>query len=233
MNLLAQRSNVQRSPLVHHLDVPWESASQEAKSRCVDKARKDCRLVCEIIAPENGDELYKTLASQSQSQTVEPSSDLVAMMTAYKNAKTPGLRTQILSLYAFRYPISTLIKLQEPYEKVTHYRVKRARKLAKLHGPGNVPKREAKHRVRLDMVKVDHFLEFSNRPYFYQDVAYGCRKLTLDTGEKIVMPNVIRTVTRSTMVHQYQSFCEEECFTPLSRSTLFKILDVREASQRR
>ena len=231
MNLLAQRSNVQRSPLVNQLDVPWESATQEAKSRCVDKARGDCRLVCDMIAPENGEELYKALASQSE--TVEPPTDLVALMTAYKNAKTSGLRTQILSLYAFRYPISTLIKLHEPYEKVTRYQVKRARKLAKLHGPGNVPKKEAKHRVRLDMVKVDHFLEFANRPYFYQDVAYGSRKLTLDTGEKISMPNVIRTVTRSTMVHQYQSFCEEECFTPLSRSTLFKILDVREASQRR
>ena len=231
MNLLAQRSNVQRSPLVNQLDVPWESATQEAKSRCVDKAREDCRLVCDMIAPENGDELYKALASQSE--TVEPSSDLVALMTAYKNAKTSGLRTQILSLYAFIYPISKLIKLHEPYEKVTRYQVKRARKLAKLHGPGNVPKKEAKHRVRLDMVKVAHFLEFANRPYIYKDVAYGSRKLTLDTGEKISMPNVIRTVTRSTMVHQYQSFCEEECFTPLSRSTLFKILDVREASQRR
>ena len=46
------------------------------------------------------------------------------------------------------------------------------------------------------------------------------------------MAIVVRTVTRSTMVKQYQSFCEEEGFNPLSRSTLFKILDVREASQR-
>ena len=118
------------------------------------------------------------------------------------------------------------MKLHEPYEKLTRYQMKRARKHAKLHGPGTIPEKELKHRTRLDMGKVDYFLEFANRPYFFQDVAYGSRILKLDSGEKIPMPNVVRTVTRSTMVTQYQSF-------PFSRSTLFKILDVIEASQRR
>ena len=57
------------------------------------------------------------------------------------------------------------------------------------------------------------------------------RKLKLDSGETITMPNVIRTVTRSTMIRQYLQFCEEDHMTPLSRSTLFRILEVREASQ--
>ncbi|KAK2554156.1 hypothetical protein P5673_024511 [Acropora cervicornis] len=64
-----------------------------------------------------------------------------------------------------------------------------------------------------------------------QNVAYGSRLPKLDSGEKIPMPNVVRTVTRSIMVNQYQNFCEEEGFNPLSCSTLFKILLVREASQ--
>ena len=188
--------------------------------------------MCNMIAPESGAQLYEALTSSSQ-RGMEPSSDLEALMTAYRNAKTSGLRTQILSIYAFRYPIPVLMKLHEPYEKLTRHQGKRARKHAKLHGPGTIPEKELKHRTRLDMGKVDHFLEFANRPYFYQDVAYGSRMLKLDSGEKIPMPNVVRTVTRSTMVKQYQSFCEEEGFNPLSRSTLFKILDVREASQRR
>lgn len=40
-------------------------------------------------------------------------------MTAYRNAKTSGLRTEILSIYAFRCPIPVLMKLHEPYEKLT------------------------------------------------------------------------------------------------------------------
>ena len=45
------------------------------------------------------------------------------------------------------------------------------------------------------------------------------------------MPNIIRTVTRSTMITQYLSFCEEDGFEPLSRATMFRVLKVREASQ--
>ncbi|CAH3132859.1 unnamed protein product [Pocillopora meandrina] len=83
------------------------------------------------------------------------------------------------------------------------------------------------------MTKVDHFVEFINRPYFYQDVSHGIKFLKLDSGKTIKMPNVVRTVTRSTMISQYIQFCEEEKFEPLSRTTLFKILEVRQASQRK
>lgn len=81
------------------------------------------------------------------------------------------------------------------------------------------------------MVKVDHYIDFLNRPYFHQDVAFGTRNLKLENGETIEMPNVVRTVTRSTMVAQYFAFCSEEKYEPLSRATLFRILEVREASQ--
>jgi hypothetical protein len=75
------------------------------------------------------------------------------------------------------------------------------------------------HRVRLDTNKVDHFINFVNRPYFYQDVAFGTRQIT--------MPNIIRTVTRSTMILQYLQYCKEDKFDPVSRSTLYRILEVR------
>ena len=83
------------------------------------------------------------------------------------------------------------------------------------------------------MNKVDHFIEFINRPYFYQDVSFGTKLLKLDSFETIEMPNVVRTVTRSTMISQYIQFCQEEKSEPLSHSLLFKILEVREASQRK
>ena len=44
------------------------------------------------------------------------------------------------------------------------------------------------------------------------------------------MPNVIWTVTRSTMIMQYLQHCKEESFEPASRSTIFPILEVTEAS---
>ena len=81
-------------------------------------------------------------------------------------ANISGVRTQILIIYASKYPIPVLMKLHKPYEKLTPYQVKRARKHAKLYGPGTIPENELQHRTRLDMGKVDHFLEFANRPYY-------------------------------------------------------------------
>ena len=43
----------------------------------------------------------------------------------------------------------------------------------------------------------------------------------------------MRTVGRSTMIELYFKQCREEEFSPLGRSTLYRILKVREASQRK
>ena len=47
------------------------------------------------------------------------------------------------------------------------------------------------------------------------------------------MPNVIRTVTKSTLISEYHKHYKENQFEPLSNSTLFRILDARAASQRK
>jgi hypothetical protein len=60
------------------------------------------------------------------------------------------------------------------------------------------------------------------------------RELKLESGERIEMPNIVRTITRSTMVTLYMKHCTEEGFiNPLSRRTMFRILEVCEASQRK
>ena len=77
----------------------------EAKSQCVENASEDCRLVCNMIAPESGAELYKAVTSK---YGVEPSSDLEALITAHRNENTLGFRTQTLNIYTFRYTIPVL-----------------------------------------------------------------------------------------------------------------------------
>ena len=130
-------------------------------------------------------------------------------------------------------PRKKLKKLHEPYERITDWQIKRARAHARECGPGLAVEKSTSHRVRLNKVQVDHFIDFINRPYFYQDVAYGTRTLKMDSGAKLKMPNVIRTVTRSTMINQYLMFCKEEMVEPLGRATLFRILQVREDSQQK
>ena len=129
--------------------------------------------------------------------------------------------------------MTILQKLHEPYGKVSKWQIKRARTHARLNGPGMAVNKQKYHRTRLDVGKADHFIEFVNRPYYHQDVAFGTRKLKLESGEDIEMPNVVRTVTKCTLIAQYLQFCKEEDFEPLSRAALFRILEVLEASQRK
>ena len=153
----------------------WEDASEEIRNECVQKAAAACKLVCHAIAPDAGDELYKSLPEDKP----VVSKGLTALMTAFANAPTRNLRTQILSIYAFEYPMKQLQALHEPFARVSLWQIKRARSHAQKTGPGVPVIKARSHRVNLDMNKVDHFVDFVNRPYFHQDVAFGIRKIKL------------------------------------------------------
>ena len=193
-------------------------------------------LVCEVIAPNDGKKLFQEMTCATpENLNIEAKVDDVtkSLINAYKNANNRNTKTQILSLYAHKYSVSTLKKLYSPYGKLSTRQIRQARCHARILGPGSILEQKKHYRVRIDMSKVDHFIKFVNRPYFYQDVSYGSKLLKLDNGETIKKPNVMRTVTRSTIISQYTQFCQEEKCEPLSRSTLFRILEVREASQRK
>ena len=103
---------------------------------------------------------------------------------------------------------------------------------AKLHanneGPGVPVEKSIYHRVRLDPVKVNHFLDFKNRPYFYQDAAYVTRTIKISSGERSIMPKVIRTVTRSTMIvrHLKNLFLTQKCGKPITQQGLHRIVSI-------
>ena len=217
-------------PLKAPLTKSWTVATSNEKENCLKTAEMSCRLVWGVIAPNDPDKLYEALVKATEKRS---SHDILTLTTAHKNAPTKNLKIQILSLYVLNYSTEELKKLHEPFEKLSDRQIKKVRLQTKMNGPGLPLKKAISHRVRIDMVKLDHFLTFVDRPYFYQDVAYGQRTLKLESGERLAMPNIIRTVTRSTMIAQYLVFCEDDGFQPLSRATRYRVLKVREASQRK
>lgn len=84
-------------PLTAPLTKKWEDATPIEKSDCLKTAEMSCRIVCGVIAPNSKEKLYEALTMANK---VQMSNDLVALATAYKNAPTKSLKTQILSLYA-------------------------------------------------------------------------------------------------------------------------------------
>ena len=61
--------------------------------------------------------------------------------------------------------IHLLMKLHEPYETEAHpLSSEVSKKTCETACPGTIPEKELKHRTRLDMGKVNHFLEFASLP---------------------------------------------------------------------
>ena len=114
----------------------WNEATKDEKQECLEKAEEARRVVCDIIAPADGSSLYDSLLTKSTEEHV--SDDLVAL-TAFADAPTRKLKLQIPSIYVYRYPINTLIKLHEPYGGVSKWQIKQARTHAELNGPGSIP----------------------------------------------------------------------------------------------
>ena len=180
--------------------------------------------------PHDGEELFNTIKNTDDGSISE---ELTLLMIAHWDAPTRNLKTQILRIYAYRYSAKKLIAIHRPYGNVTNWQIKRARAHVNNVGPDEPVHKGIQHRVRIDKAKLDHFINFINRPYFYQDVSYGTWKLKLDNGETITMPNIVRIVTRATIIAQYKEHCKEEEFSPLSERTMYRVLKVREAYERK
>ena len=80
---------------------------------------------------------------------------------------------------------------------------------------------------------MDHFIEYISRPEFVQDVVFGTKTLKLDSGEKIIIPAVIRTVISSRIIRQYLDYCKEQEFEPTSQHSLYQMIEVCLASMQK
>ena len=192
------------------------------------KAEEAVDTVLDAIAPGNSSWLLKQVFTKHQTglsvfAASEEDSLVSRLMTLYNKASSWYTQQQILSLFASDYTKTELLELMPG---LTKFRIDKARRHAFQNNPGELIQPPTFTRLRLDPTSVDHFLDFISSPSFLQDVAYGTEMLKLSNGEKIDIPNVVRTVISSRLIQLYQTYCLEICFKPLGRSTLFNILKV-------
>ena len=69
--------------------------------------------IAEVIGPNAGYQRFRSCAPWSDRNNKNPSSDLLVLLKAQKYALTRNLKTQVLSLNAYRYPMEKLQKLHE------------------------------------------------------------------------------------------------------------------------
>ena len=129
---------------------------------------------------------------------------------------------------------ASFAKIQEWIPGLTKYCYIMARQHILLHGRGTpVPSQSPRTRMVVPQEKLAHFLDFITSPHIIQDLPFGEKVLSLSTKEVIKIPNVVRNMIPERIVQQYQAYSKEENFTPLSRSTLLRVLQVCPASTRK
>ena len=73
----------------------------------------------------------------------------------------------MLSIYAKNYTFKELKAMHLPFEELSDRKIKKTRALATEEFPGAFIEKKTQHRVRMDKAKLDQFLEFTWRPYYY------------------------------------------------------------------
>ena len=86
------------SQLTFQLKTKWDEAKGDEKELCIEKATEACSLVCDVIAPKAGKELFHSCFTPDKEKSY---GDLVPLMQAHSSATTRNMKTQILSLYAY------------------------------------------------------------------------------------------------------------------------------------
>lgn len=229
------------SPVRNKLSVSWDDAHERTKRRYTRKAKQSVHEVLEVIAPGQSDKLLTELGDKVATEqrgitknTAERSQAQVELLEAlaesYFNATHWSTKRQILSIMADKLPLK---EIKNYIPGLTRYRFDIARHHRPLHGRGAVVPVNSARRMKVDYAQLDHFLHFITSPHIVQDLPFGEKMLKLSTGEVLKTPNVIRMLIPERITQQYFQFCAETKFTPMSKSTLLRVLDACSASVRK
>lgn len=209
---------------------PWDEASARTKRLHTRRARQVIDACLEEIAPQEKHNLLRIVCeSQNTSENIDPIL-LEALVECYSNADHWGTRRQILSIIAGKVSFKDL---QVCIPDLTRYRYNIARHHRLLHGRGTAVTTTPSTRIYVASERLDHFLSLITSAYVVQDLPFGEKLLKLSSNVEIKVPNVIRTMIPEQIVSQYRSHCKESGFTPMSRSTLCRVLKVCSASVRK
>ena len=174
--------------------------------------------------------LLSILAQPKFEDKTIDSSLMECLAECYNNATHWSTRRQILSIMADKV---TFKDLQRWIPNLSRYRFNIARHYLLLHGRGSEVPPVNNTRMYIAPEKFDHFLSFITSTHIVQDLPFGEKKLRLSSNVELKVPNVVRSLIPEHIVLQYQGYCKDVGFTPMSRSTLCRVLSVCSASTRK
>ena len=230
------------SPILSTLNASWDDISSTQQKYYIRKAKEAVAATLSVISPGQEKDLWKCIqndsdiierdeSSSSRRKHFDTNTGLIdVLIKAYDQAESWQTKRQILSLFANDF---SRRELQTLIPGITKWRIDQARQHATEAGKGQVVPEQTIFRKRIDQGKVDHFISYILQPQLHQDVAFATKTLKLDSGERIVIPAVVRTLIPSRIIEQYTSYCREQHFEPASTRSLFRMLEICSASMQR
>lgn len=216
------------SPIRNTLTKPWEMTSDRTKRLHARKAQQVVNACLEEIAPGRSSQLYSHLHKNISADVDCPLMD--ALSECYNNAGHWRARRQILSIFADKVSFDDLLKWI-PTLKKNRWDI--AREHVGEHGRGAPMPPVKNTRLCVKEEKLEHFLTFITSTNIIQDLPFGEKTLKLSSNAKFKIPNVVRSQIPEHIVRQYQGYCKDTGYVPMSRRTLLRVLNVCSASTRK
>ena len=202
------------SPIHNSLTIPWDKAAERTKRYYTRKAQQVVSAALEEIAPESSEMLSTALKSKSKDDgNCGDSTLLKALVECYNNASNWSTRRQMLSIMADKVSFKVL---QSWIPDLSRYRYNIARHHLLLHGRGSIVPVVKSAQMFVSPEKLDHFSTFITSTHVMQDLPFGEKTLKLSSNTEIRVPNVVRSSIPEHIVQQYQSYCHEANFDPMS-----------------
>ena len=211
-------SSCEVTPLGNRARQEWSSATGSTKKRYLDHAADAVAVLLKVLLNDDAAQLWKTVQASNlmnerlgRISSTLPSERpyLEALAEAYKIAGSWDTRRQILSIIA---GVASYKAACEFIPGLTAYRYSVASLQSPVRSWSPCPWRAKglpPHRKK----PVGSF------PWFCNQSPPGSRStlrreiLVLSTGDKVAVPNIMRTMIPQRIVQQYKSFCQEKLQT--------------------
>ena len=194
------------SPIRSRMSVPWNDANERTKRYYIRKTGQAVSAVVSDIAPNNALQLFEAVCSSSKMAGNYPTYEdlsgchgldetlMMALAECYNAADCWETRRKILSIMADKMPLK---RLQHWIPNNTRYMFTEAKRHCLIQGRGAPVQNTITSRLRVSTSQIDHFTDFITSSHIAQDLPFGEKIITLSTKGTIKVPNVIRTMVRS------------------------------------
>lgn len=171
------------------------------------------------VAPGQSEEFMKLISANEN--------DIDVLIKAYKQCHTSKGQISILSLVPKHYSKMEIINTF----MCTKYQIDTARNKKEQLLDMKTVTRKPYRRFKLDLAY--HFIDYLWNSGLFQEEAYGVTKLKFDSKDSQIVSKTILLGLKQHAVDTYLLYCNEISITPLSESSLRKILDEIKPSTRK